>query len=146
MSVTQMVRSNEIQVVSPDKVPGMPESGWAQLFFAQSPALPVNQTTQVGYFVVPCDCRIVAVEERILTQQAGANRTVEINKNNSIVATKALLTTEEVGARAWTVASGGDIDTALGEDLFSAGDLLSFSTPNTGSAGITALTVTLRPR
>lgn len=146
MSVTQNVRSNEIQVVAPDKIPGMPESGWAQLFFAQSPALPVNQTTPVGYFICPCDCKIVAVQERILVQQSGANRTVEINKNNSIVATKALLTTEDVGARAWTVASGGDIDTALGEDLFAKGDLISFSTPNTGSAGITALTVTFRPR
>lgn len=146
MTATAQVRSNEIQPVGPDAlVPGMPSDRWAQLIFAESPSLPVNQS-ETGHFCVPCDCQIVAVQEYIITQQAGANRTVVINKNGSQIAAKALLTTDATGTRAWTVGSGGDIDTATGKDLLSKGDYLTFSTPNTGASGVSVLSVTLRPR
>ena len=146
MGTMPLVRSNEVQPVGPDaSVPGMPSDRWACLFFTESPSLPVNQS-ETGHFVVPCDCQIVAVEEYIITQQAGANRTVVLNKNGSQIAAKALLTTDATGARAWTVSSGGDIDTATNKDQFSKGDYLTFSTPNTGASGVTAVTVTFRPR
>jgi hypothetical protein len=150
MTISRIGRASEITADGPlQKVPGNAtlERTLGQMTAVAnvaSPTLAVNATA-TGTFVVPFDAEIIGGLMRTITQQTTAAGSVDINKNGSSIGTVAVETADVAGTLTpVTIASDGSITPA--NAALVAGDVLTFSRPNTGAAGVVALTLVLVPR
>jgi hypothetical protein len=109
-----------------------------------SAALPVNQAA-TSHFVVPFDAEIIGGNARIITQQTSANGSFVIERNGSSIGSLTVATADPAGTvMQITVGTSGTISSA--NAILSAGDVITFSRPNTGASGVVAGSLVLIPR
>ena len=150
MTVSRIGRASEVTADGPlQKIPGnaaMQRTLGQMTAVANvaTPTLAVNATA-TGHFVVPFDAEIIGGLMRTLTQQTTAAGSVDVNKNGSSIGSVVVATADVAGTLTpVTVADAGSITPA--NAALVAGDVLTFSRPDTGAAGVVALTLVLVPR
>jgi len=151
MSGTSRIgRASEITADGPlAKVPGNTAQALtlAQIAGAQvvhSAALAVNSAAG-GHFVVPFDAEIIGGLTRTITQQTTLAGSFVIEKNGSAIGTLAVATADVAGTLMPITVGAASTITAADARL-NAGDVISFSRPNTGAAGVVAGSLVLIPR
>jgi len=150
MTTSRIGRASEVSADGAlQKVPGnlsmqRTMAQMAALTSVPSPSLAVNATA-TGHFIVPFDAEIVGGTMRVITQQTTNDGTAVINRNGSAIGTVPVPTAAVANTLTpITIASAGIITPANAQ--LNAGDLITFSRPNTGAAGVVAMTLLLVPR
>lgn len=151
MSRTSRIgRASEVTADGP--LAGVPGNTALQMTLAQiggmqvvhSAALAVNQAA-TSHFVVPFNAEIVGGTVRIMVTQTTANGSLSIERNGTSIGSVEINTADTAPTiKTITVGAGGTISAT--DARLNAGDVISFSRPDTGAAGVAAASLVLVPR
>lgn len=150
MTTSRIGRASEVTADGPlQKIPGNTAmqrtlGQMTAVVTVPSPALPVDQAA-IGTFLVPFDAEIIGGWMRTLTQQITANGSAVVNVNGSAVGTIPVLTASTAGTLTPVTVGADQIVTAANAKL-NAGDVITFTRPDTGASGVVAVTLVLVPR